>query len=66
MSTITTADGDPVTATITWSDSMMKAEHITIEGTRYKLGDVDGNGTVDVSDYIGVANIILTGSADGK
>ena len=45
---------------------MMKAEHITIEGTRYKLGDVDGNDTVDVSDYIGVANIILTGSADGK
>ncbi len=29
-------------------------------------GDVNGDGVVDVSDYIGVANIILTGSIDGK
>ena len=60
------ADSDPVTATITWSDGTMKAENITIEGTRDKLGDVNGDGIVDVSDYIGVANIILTGSVGGK
>ena len=28
--------------------------------------DVNGDGVVDVSDYIGVANIILVGSIDGK
>lgn len=60
------ADSDPVTATITWSDGTMKAENIIVEGTRDKLGDVNGDGTVDVSDYIGVANIILTGSVGGK
>jgi hypothetical protein len=60
------ADSDPVVATITWSDGTMKTENITIDGTRDKLGDVNGDGTVDVSDYIGVANIILTGSVTGK
>ena len=44
----------------------MKTENNIIEGTRDKLGDVNGDGVVDVSDYIGVANIILTGTVDGK
>ena len=29
-------------------------------------GDVNGDGVVDVSDYIGVANIILTGNIYGN
>lgn len=30
------------------------------------LGDVNGDGIVDVSDYIGVANLILFGTIDGR
>ena len=32
----------------------------------YIPGDISGEGEVDVSDYIGVANIILTGSIYGN
>ena len=32
----------------------------------YVMGDINGDGVVDVSDYIGVANIILTGSVYGN
>ena len=32
----------------------------------YVLGDINGDGKVDVSDYIGIANIILTGSIHGN
>lgn len=60
------ADSAPATASIVWGDGTMAVENITVEGTRDMPGDVDGSGTVDVSDYIGVANIILTGSINGQ
>ena len=38
----------------------------TQEGFNEKAADVNNDGTVDVSDYIGIANIILTESVYGK
>ena len=38
----------------------------TQEGFNEKAADVNEYGKVDVSDYIGIANIILTGSVYGK
>lgn len=35
------------------------------EGFNVKAADVNRDGNIDVSDYIGVANIILTGSIYG-
>ena len=37
-----------------------------IELSAGAVGDVNGDGVIDVSDYIGVANIILTGNIQGK
>lgn len=59
-------NSDVVTATLTWSDSGLKVDNMTVESTKDSKGDVNGDGVVDVSDYIGVANIILYGTIDGK
>lgn len=50
-----------------WENSDVATLEFTVgtDGTGV-LGDVNGDGIVDVSDYIGVANIILTGTVDGK
>ena len=40
-------------------------EIIEIEESNYMLGDINGDGTVDVSDYIGVANRILNIGQEG-
>ncbi len=37
-----------------------------IELSAGAVGDVNGDGVIDVSDYIGVANIILTGNIQGE
>ena len=36
------------------------------EGFNEKAADVNGDNKIDVSDYIGVANIILNGSPYGQ
>ena len=59
-------DSDVVYATLTWSDSGLKVDNMTVESTMDSKGDVNGDGVIDVSDYIGVANIILYGTIDGK
>ncbi len=59
-------NSDTVTATLTWSDSGLKVDNMTVESTKDNKGDVNGDGVIDVSDYIGVANIILYGTIDGK
>ena len=46
-----------------YANSDVVSEEITLGGN---LGDVNGDGVVDVSDYIGVANLILFGTIDGK
>lgn len=42
--------------------SGMKSSDIVTETFCFEQGDVNGDGKIDVSDYIGVANIILNGS----
>ena len=37
-----------------------------IEMSMGSKGDVNGDGIIDVSDHIGVANLILHGTIDGK
>ncbi len=59
-------NSDSVTASIKWGDGTLEVENITVESTKDNKGDVNGDGTVDVSDYIGVANLILFGTIDGK
>ncbi len=46
-----------------YGNSDVVTEEITLGGN---LGDVNGDGVIDVSDYIGVANLILFGTIDGK
>ena len=41
------------------------AEEGAVEGS-FVEGDINGDGKIDVSDYIGVANIILSGSIYGS
>lgn len=60
-------DSDVATATIQWRDGhplFTGFDSVTVDDQA--AGDVNGDGRVDVSDYIGVANIILTGSVAGK
>ena len=59
-------DSDMATAILTWSDSGLKVDNMTVESTKNNKGDVNGDGVVDVSDYIGVANLILFGTIDGS
>ena len=49
-----------------YGDSDVVTEEITLGGNSAGSGDVNGDGVIDVSDYIGVANIILSGSIYGK
>ena len=60
------AESDRVMAALTWRDSGLQAEGMTIVATKDEAADVNGDGVIDVSDYIGVANIILTGNIHGE
>ena len=48
-----------------YEDSDVATLEFTMSDTGLK-GDVNGDGVVDVSDYIGVANFILFGNFEGK
>jgi hypothetical protein len=47
-----------------WENSDVATKDIELSVSA--VGDVNGDGVIDVSDYIGVANIILTGNILGK
>ena len=49
-----------------FGNSDVVTEEITIGGNSAGSGDVNGDGVIDVLDYVGVANIILTGSIYGS
>jgi len=52
------ADSDVATATLTFGDSGLKAEGLTVEATKDRKGDVNGDGSVNVADVITVCNIV--------
>ena len=58
-----------ITATAMDSSKVSESCEVTVRGTpepsEYSLGDINGDGKVDVSDYIGVANHIMGNTPEG-
>ncbi|MCR5270073.1 MAG: hypothetical protein K6D91_03525 [Prevotella sp.] len=52
------SDSDLTTATLTFSDSGLKAERLTIEATKDNTGDVNRDNTVDVTDILAIISIM--------
>ena len=60
------AESDRVTATLTWRDSGLQVEGMTILATKDEAADVNGDTVIDVADIATIISIMASKAREQK